>query len=134
MPPFRRTGENGITLVEVVITAVILGVLFAISIPSYVRIEEKTKAMEAANTLRLIQAEEKRHFLRRDEFVYDIKSLPITDPNQNPKRHFDYHIQKYKVDEPNFEARARRRASARPPYNSHEYLIHKDGVVTGPLL
>lgn len=126
--------KNGITLIEVVMTVVIIGVLFVISIPSYIKVEEKAKAGEAANVLRLIQVEEKRYFLKRDEFTYDINLLLMTDPNKDPKRYFDYFIYEHNVDAPNFEAKAKRRNSANLPYRNHEYVVHKDGVVTGPLL
>jgi len=138
--------RKGFTLIEIMIAVIILGLLVSLAMPIYNKIIEKTKAGEAVNNLRLIQVEEKRFFSRRGYFAYDEtpgdrkgiellnKELSLENPNKNPHRYFDYSVYQYSENPPDFEVKAKRRNDAGLPYRNHEYIVHKDGIVTGPLL
>ncbi|MBU1147180.1 MAG: prepilin-type N-terminal cleavage/methylation domain-containing protein [Candidatus Omnitrophica bacterium] len=120
--------SKGFTLIELFIVVIILGILVAIAIPTYVKTIEKGRAGEALSTLRLIQVEEKRFFARNGSFAYDINDLEMEDPNGYSERYFEYSVHEYLTDPPNFEARAER-----IPSKSPLYIIHKDGVISGPM-
>jgi len=130
------------SLIEVIIVVIILGMIIAFAIPTYVKTIEKAKAQKAANNLLLIQVEEKRYFHRNGEYAYDkvagdgkaFKTMNMENFNSNPARSFDYSISEYLPDSPNFEAKAKRKSDTGQPYKDHEYIVHKDGLVTGPLL
>ncbi len=128
------------------IVVIILGLLVSLTMPTYIKIIEKTKAGEAVNNLRLIQVEEKRFFSRYGYFAYDQapgdgkgmellnKELSLENPNKNIHGYFYYSVYQYSENPPNFEVKAKRRNDAGLPYKNHEYLVHKDGIITGPLL
>ncbi len=134
--------KNGFTLLELLIVFIIVAILAGVAIPVYLKTVEKAKAQEAVNNLRLIHLEEKRYYTRNNEFSYDevpgdskgIDRLPIDNPNDNPGRNFNYSVYPYNVDSPNFEAKAERRPNAGLPYRNHEYTVHKNGIVEGPLI
>lgn len=54
--------KKGLTLLELLITIIILGVLVSIAVPNYTRMVEKAKADQAATYLRAIRTGEKIYY------------------------------------------------------------------------
>tara|TARA_Y100000994_G_scaffold248388_1_gene256051 strand:+ start:1425 stop:1877 length:453 start_codon:yes stop_codon:yes gene_type:complete len=53
----RKPGDDGFSLIELVVVVAVLAILAAIAIPSFVSINDKAKASAAANTLAVIAKE-----------------------------------------------------------------------------
>jgi prepilin-type N-terminal cleavage/methylation domain-containing protein len=61
--------KRGFTLIELIITIVILGVLAAIAIPGFSRSKEKNDVTQAVTYLRAIRLAEKMHFAKWGTFT-----------------------------------------------------------------
>jgi len=123
----------GFTLTEILIVVVIIAVLATLALPMLVKTIEKAKIGEVISNLNLIRTGQKIYFLEEGNFAGDIVSLNIEDPNTPSSRYFDYLITTgYNATD--FTATGTRRDTAQPPYEGDEYIIQKDGVITGPLI
>src|SRR3989338_10355843 len=123
----------GVTLTEVLIVVVILGILATLALPMFVKTIEKAKVGEAMSNLNLIRTGQKIYFLEQSNFSGNITSLNIEDPNSEGSRYFSYEITtEYNSDD--FTARATRGGegaqSAPAPYDTYYYDISKDGRIT----
>ena len=61
--PFVRATPAGFTLIEVMITVVIVGILAAIALPSYSQFVTRSKLMEAQGKLSDLRAQQERYFM-----------------------------------------------------------------------
>ena len=61
--PFVRATAAGFTLIEVMITVVIVGILAAIALPSYTQYVTRSKLMEAQSKLSDLRAQQERYFM-----------------------------------------------------------------------
>ncbi len=61
--PFVRATPAGFTLIEVMITVVIVGILAAIALPSYSQYVTRSKLMEAQGKLSDLRAQQERYFM-----------------------------------------------------------------------
>lgn len=128
----------GVTLTEVLIVVVILGILATLALPMFVKTIEKAKVGEAISNLNLIRTGQKIYFLEYNEYSPTITDLNIEDPNDTASRYFGYTIES--ADSNDFVGRATRGAggsqAAPSPYDTYYYEISKDGRITsnGPLI
>ncbi len=118
--------KNGLTLTELLIVIIIIGILATLSFPSMVKTLEKAKTGEVVANLNLIRTAQKSYFLENNAFTDEIGELNIEDPNEAASRYFDYSI--VNADEDNFMARAQRR-DAPNPYDTYHYIIRKEGQI-----
>lgn len=118
--------DKGITLTELLIVVVIIGILAMLAVPSFTRTIEKAKLGEAISNLNLIRTGQKIYFLEYRSFSPNVADLNIEDPNTPSDRFFDYTLPSSGAS--NFTARARRK-SGPMQYN---YDISKDGGITSP--
>jgi len=111
-------GVVGFTLIEIVITAVVIAILSAIMIPQYVKFVEKGRGEEAKLMLKSIRAAEKIYKADNNTYTTNLNNLQshIGAPNSNPNRSFNYSITS--ADSISFTSRATRRTGV----NSGEYL------------
>ncbi len=119
--------KTGVTLTELLIVVVIIGILASLSLPMMTKTLEKAKTGEVVANLNLIRTAEKSYFLENNMFTGDINDLSIESPNDAPVRHFDYMI--LWVNDDDFLARAQRTPNAPAPYNGYFYDISKDGRI-----
>ena len=96
MPPSAHTVRErsslmGFTLLEIMITVVIVGVLAALAIPSYWGALERSRQREAVVNLGLLLDSQKRYYLEYDPGSYttDFADLDMDDPTPNAK-YFSY--------------------------------------------
>ena len=128
----------GVTLTEVLIVVVILGILATLALPMFVKTIEKAKVGEAMSNLNLIRTGQKIYFLEYSTYSPNITDLNIEDPNDAASRYFGYTMES--ADSNDFVSRATRGAggsqSAPAPYDTYYYDISKDGRITsnGPLI
>lgn len=74
----RSAAHRGFTLVELMVVTVIIGVMAAMSVPSFHRAIEQSRADIAAANLRAIWAAERLFWLEHHEYT------PVTTPTVNP--------------------------------------------------
>ena len=85
--PSRRQQANGFTLVEAMITVVIVGILSSIALPNYFKQVQRTKQNEAASTLAQFQTTVASYF---DEFNLtpaswaDLNNVAVIMTNSGP--------------------------------------------------
>jgi prepilin-type N-terminal cleavage/methylation domain-containing protein len=74
-----RTRETGFTLVELIIVVVILAILLALALPTYLGSRKKAYLMEAQQHLQEMRGEAWRHYVHRDTFDGFVKTVPSTE-------------------------------------------------------
>lgn len=83
MPP-RRFKPSGFTLVELMITLVIVGALAAIAIPSYLEYVEKTKRNQAIRDIAELSMAIERYHTENATYPASLSALPGTQPSTDP--------------------------------------------------
>lgn len=79
--------NNGFTLIEIIVTIVVLGVLMSLAIPRYSSVLEKTKAAEGAQILSTVLAAQKLFEFESGSLAINPDDLEIDTTALNPK-HF----------------------------------------------
>jgi len=82
----RRTVPRGFTLTELMVVLVIVGAMAAMSVPSFQRAIEQSRADIAAANLRTIWAAERLYWLEYQTYTSDLtilQSLKLLDPSIN---------------------------------------------------
>jgi type IV pilus assembly protein PilE len=72
---------RGVTLTELMIVVVIIGILTAVAYPSYRQYAAKAKRNEAKSALLQIATLQERHYLQNNEYTADMTNLgfPVSD-------------------------------------------------------
>ena len=73
-----KTNKKGFTLIEILVVVLIIGVLSAIAIPSYMKAVEKSKATEAILALSDIAKAENDYFYTKNKYTNDFEDLVLT--------------------------------------------------------
>ena len=91
---YSNRGERGFTLIEMVIIVMIVGILAAIAIPSYLKYLQKNKETTAISDINTIASQLKAIMMENpDALPPDLATinfgniLPLTDPWGNPYRY-----------------------------------------------
>lgn len=94
--PTEKTASKGFTLVEVMVSLVILGILAAISIPNYRSYKDKAEYVSMLTTLKHLMDGEDFYFLENDRFfpkiiprgtAVDIPELAYSFPDGHKNRY-----------------------------------------------
>ncbi len=75
-----NTAEGGFTLIELLVVIVILGILAAIALPSFLSQTSKAKQVEAKTTLGTINRAQQAYFLENARFADQIEELGVGIP------------------------------------------------------
>ena len=73
----RTYPRNGYTLMEIIITVIILGVIVSLAVPNYTMSVEKTKAAEGAQMLEALLNAQRRYQIEYGVYANDLNNLDI---------------------------------------------------------
>lgn len=125
-----RVARRGTSLIELVMVVTIIGILVSLSVPTFHRALEQSRADLAAANLRAIWSAERLYWLDNREFTNDLsalRSLGLLDSSIVDNSHFYvYDISSASADA--FAAHATRVANAR--FNG-SFGITDSGTITG---
>ncbi len=76
----------GFTLMEMLVTVLLIGILSAIGFPQYIRVVEKQRANEAVSTLSSIAKAEERYYAINDEYCNDYSYLDVDLTDKDKKK------------------------------------------------
>ena len=68
MDLFNHKIKSAVTLLELVVVIIILGVLVTLGLPGYIRLKERSLGQEAIGNLRLIASAERSYFVERNHY------------------------------------------------------------------
>jgi prepilin-type N-terminal cleavage/methylation domain-containing protein len=71
----RRSGERGITLIELMIVLAIIGTMVVISIPAYRGYSERAQRVEALKDMERLHLQQERFRLANNTFTSDLDAL-----------------------------------------------------------
>jgi prepilin-type N-terminal cleavage/methylation domain-containing protein len=129
----EKMKKNAFTLIELMITVMVIAVLVSIAIPNYINTVERARAREARATLQAMRAAELSYSAERRSFIAlpnnnnandpNWEAVGLVNPNANDQRSWNY-----TSDGTNHTAT--RNAG---PYNTHTISIDNNGneTVTG---
>jgi len=91
--------NKGFTLMEMVLTVIVIAILVSIAVPSYINTVERARAREARATLDSMRAAEYMYSAERRAFIQLDKAVDgpweacgLENPNNNARRSFDYNL------------------------------------------
>ncbi len=67
--------KNGFTMMELLVTVLLIGILAAMAMPQYMKVVEKQKGTEAANILAVIGKSQERYFAVNEKYASDFSDL-----------------------------------------------------------
>lgn len=129
MPTRERKGERGFTIVELMIAAMIVGVLMAVAVPAYLRYVERARVAQATQDIGAISVILTQYRLDNDSLPGSLAEIKQerNDPWGRPYQYYNLLTAKG-----NGQARKDKKLS---PLNSDFdlYSMGKDGASQGPL-
>lgn len=87
-----RNKMRGVTLMELMIVVVIIGILTAIAYPSYRQYSARAKRNEARAALLQISTLQERHYLQNHSYTSDMTKLGFPAPSNNKSPSETYNI------------------------------------------
>ena len=85
--------KKAFTLVELLITILIVGILASLVFPQYSKMVERSKAADARTMLWGIKTAEEMYFAKHDVYTNTIENLNISVPlDDDPNSDFIYHL------------------------------------------
>ncbi len=95
MPVYTKTNNtlhnSGFTLLELMITVVILSILAAIAYPSYMGQIQKTRRVDGKSALLEIAMAEEQYYTMKKTYTADFQLLPINSALKNKKSKEGYY-------------------------------------------
>jgi len=71
----KSTNQQGLTLIEVIVTVAIIGILSAIAIPSYEHYTTKTKRDGGKTSVQRVRAQLEQYYVNNKGYTSDLKAL-----------------------------------------------------------
>lgn len=126
----NKMSGTGVTLTELIIVVVIIGILASLGLTGYVKTIEKSKSQEAIANLRLIRAGEKIYRVENNTYVTPAPN-DYSGINNTLRLNIDDRNYNYSVPSANtiaFTARATRKPAAQSGYADTCIQINQDGT------
>ncbi|HEX9780697.1 MAG TPA: prepilin-type N-terminal cleavage/methylation domain-containing protein [bacterium] len=95
--------SRGFSLVEVMMTVVVIGIVVSIAMPTYIKTSEDQRRTRATSMLRAIRNAQETHFLRARAYTTNWGDLDIAQPNTG-----DFNYQLLSASPTGFTVRATR--------------------------
>jgi len=121
----------GVTLTELLVVVIIIGILATLALPMLVKTLERAKVGESVSNLNLIRAGQKIYFLEYGYFAGGsggLDALNVENPNSDSS-YFTYAIDTDAGDTGDFTGSAARKSDAPDDYE-WTYYISKEGTIT----
>ena len=123
--------RSGFTLIEMIIVAIVLGILATVALPRFIRVVEKSRSAEARNALGVIRDAELAYFMEFNVFTNSLGAMNVPLPGAcAASNYFRYTIVFGAAD---FTATATRcAAGGRPPQTAINYALslNRAGTMT----
>jgi prepilin-type N-terminal cleavage/methylation domain-containing protein len=74
----RKTGEEGFTLIEMLVVVLIIGILAAIALPQYQAAVLKSRFATVMQNTKILKEAEERYYLINGEYTPDLTKLDIS--------------------------------------------------------
>ena len=84
----RKGNPKGLALIEILISIIIVGILAAITLPSFTYCGGKAKQSEAKQTLGAVTRGQTAYFVDKGKFADSIKALELGLPSETPNYHY----------------------------------------------
>jgi prepilin-type N-terminal cleavage/methylation domain-containing protein len=129
--PIARRPRRGFSLIEAMVVVAIMGVLFAMALPTFGRAVEQAQADIAAANLRALWAAERLYWLDNRVYTADLsalQSLGLIDPTLLSSSNYTYAVSA--PDAATFTATATRAGSAKW---SGTLAIDQNGAASGSI-
>ncbi|MGB5739464.1 MAG: type IV pilin protein [Woeseia sp.] len=97
---------RGVTLMEVLIVVVIVGILTAIAYPNYQQYVARAKRTEAKAALLQIATNQERHYLQNNSYTTDMRNLGFSTAGNHPTDSGAYIVNVDAADANDFSATA----------------------------
>lgn len=79
----KTTGQQGFTLIELVVTMLIVAILAAIAIPAYTDYTMRARRAEAKTALLRLQNEQEKYYLNNNKYATDVVDILGTATTEN---------------------------------------------------
>lgn len=116
----RNKKNNGYTLIEVIVTMIVLGVIASLAIPNYIVSVERTKASEGAQMLEALLNAQRRHSIENDgDYATDTAQLDIS-----------FTVGTKNFNDPKVDSNGARLAEIERSTGQYVLYINDDGVIS----
>ena len=124
-----RVKVCGFTLLEMVMVLTIVGIAGSIAVPEYTKLIERARATEAIVNLGYIRTAEEIHRQETGEYTKKLSKLGIDEPNDHPRRLFEYKVTKATAKKLVVQAKRNKKQGGN---GKSTYTINELGETKGP--